>query len=92
VKLSIAHGFDSMTKGEIEILVFHLLLESEKMKNLSNYHIANTLHIPETKVKSLRLNASLKYQTVDHKSVLKNIVEKIIDQMVRGKQLFPFHL
>ena len=77
----LAHGFGSMTKSEIDTLVFHLLSESNKIKNKSNYEISNILKITESKVKSLRLNASLKYKQADHKAVLGDIVFRIIDVM-----------
>ena len=52
-------SFGAMSKSEIEILVFHLL--SSDFKGLSNYEISNLLKISETKVKSLDLNAHLRY-------------------------------
>ena len=77
----LAHGFGSMTKSEIEILTFHLILQCESLKGKSNYHIANKLKIAESKVKSLRLNASLKYNQANHTAVLANIVERITGEM-----------
>ena len=52
-------SFGSMSKSEIEILIFHLL--SNDFEGLSNYEISNLLKISETKVKSLDMNAHLRY-------------------------------
>ena len=52
-------SFGAMSKSEIEILVFYLL--SSDFEGLSNYEISNLLKISETKVKSLDLNAHLRY-------------------------------
>jgi len=74
-------GFGSMTKTEMDILIFHLISESNDIKGKSNYEVANMLFIPESKVKSLRLNAALKYNQANHKSVLANIVTRITEEM-----------
>lgn len=81
VKRFLANGFGSMTKTEIDILVFHLISESIEIKKQSNYHVANKLRITESKVKNLKLNASLKYAQANHKVVLANIVNRITDEM-----------
>ena len=52
-------SFGSMSKSEIEILIFHLL--SSDFEGLSNYEISNLLKISETKVKRLDMNAHLRY-------------------------------
>lgn len=77
----LAHGFGSMTKTEIDILVFHLLSETDEIMGKSNYHVANFLKITESKVKSLRLNAALRYKPANHKAVLVNIITRIIEEM-----------
>jgi hypothetical protein len=83
----LAIGFGAMTKNEMDILIFHLLSESEEIKYKANYHIANKLQITESKVKSLRLNAALKYKQANHKAVLANIVTRIIDEMEKPEFL-----
>lgn len=74
-------GFGTMTKSEMDILIFHLISESKDIKDKSNYEVSNKLLIPEAKVKSLRLNAALKYKQANHKSVLANIVTRITDEI-----------
>jgi hypothetical protein len=81
VERYLSHGFGSMTKSEIDILVFHLISEAEVIKDESNYRVANKLQITESKVKSLRLNSSLKYKPANHRAVLGNIVTRIIEEM-----------
>jgi hypothetical protein len=79
----LAHGFGAMTKAEIDILVYHLLSDSSEIKDKSNYHVANKLQIAESKVKSMRLNAALKYKQANHKAVLANIVTRVTDVMAK---------
>ncbi|MES9852428.1 MAG: hypothetical protein ABW170_11410 [Candidatus Thiodiazotropha sp. L084R] len=77
----LSNGFGAMTKSEMDILVFHLISESDDLKNNSNYHVANKLKVTESKVKSLRLNAAMKYNQANHKAVLANIVTRITEVM-----------
>jgi hypothetical protein len=79
----LAGGFGAMTKTEMDVLIYHLISDSEDIKNKSNYEVANKLLIPESKVKSLRLNAALKYKQANHKAVLANIVSRITDEMAK---------
>ena len=83
VERFLAHGFGAMTKTEIDILVYYLLSESSEIKDKSNYHVANKLQITESKVKSMRLNAALKYKQANHKAVLANIVTRVTDEMAK---------
>lgn len=83
VERFLAHGFGAMTKTEIDILVYHLVSESSELQYKSNYHVANKLQITESKVKSMRLNAALRYKQANHKAVLANIVIRITDEMAK---------
>ena len=65
-------------KREIEILIFHLLYnESTFVRDKSNYEMANLLKISETKIKSLKADANLKYQQINHIDALRRIAEMI---------------
>ena len=75
------NGFGSMSKRDIDVLVFHLLAGSEDILGMSNYHVGNTLRISETRVKSLKLEASLKYAQPNHKEVIAGIVQALIEEM-----------
>lgn len=67
-------GFGTMPKREIEILIFHLLLHKTNVfKGKSNYEISNELKISESKVKSYKIEASLKYQQMVHQDALVEI-------------------
>jgi hypothetical protein len=67
-------GFGALPKREIEILVFHLLFhKTGAFIGQSNYDISNELKISETKVKSFKIEASLKYQQTVHQDALLEI-------------------
>lgn len=53
-------GFGSMTKNDFEVWIFNYLLQN-RLKDTSNYDFSVELRIPESKVKRLRYEASLKY-------------------------------
>ena len=54
------HGFGSMTKNDFEVWIFNYLLQN-RPTNTSNFDFSVELRIPESKVKRLRYEASLKY-------------------------------
>ncbi len=83
VKKYLSGGVGTMTKSEMDILIYHLISDSEDIRDKTNYHVANKLLIPESKVKSLRLNAALKYKQANHKAVIANIVTRITDEMAK---------
>lgn len=56
-------GFGSMNKNDVEVWVFNQLLNEPKTKHLSDYEFSIMLQIPQTKVKRLRYEAGLVYQT-----------------------------
>ena len=67
-------GFGTMPKREIEILIFHLLFhKTDAFIGQTNYDISNELKISETKVKSYKIEASLKYQQMVHQDALVEI-------------------
>lgn len=77
----LAHGYGTMPKREIDILVFHLISKSPKLESKRNYDIANELRLTETKVKALRLEASLKHKPAIHKAVVGNIISRLVDEV-----------
>ena len=78
IKRYLSHGFGAMTKSEIDILVFHLLKQGSKYKGMNNYELARALRITEAKVKSLTINASLRYAEINHKAEVANFVEDLL--------------
>lgn len=81
LKNYLSHGYGTMPKREIDILVFHLISESKDIKGKPNYKIANKLRLTESRVKSLRLESSLKHKPANHKAVLGDIVYQLIEEM-----------
>lgn len=65
-------GFGSMNKNDFEVWIFSQLLLSE-LNGMDNYAISLKLRIPESKVKRLRYEASLKYGQYDEKKLTKKI-------------------
>lgn len=72
-------GFGSMNKNDFEVWIFSQLLLG-KLRGLSNYEISICLKIPESKVKRLKYEASLKYLDQDeetNKKKLAKCIEKV---------------
>lgn len=68
-KYYFGRGFGSMNKNELEVLFFHLLKKFGDIQGSSNFQLARTLHIPESKVKRLAYEAELTYQMEDSKAL-----------------------
>jgi hypothetical protein len=62
----LSNGMATMSKREIDILMMHLLLEYCNLSNMSNYDLSLMLKLSETRVKSLRYEARLKYPTPEN--------------------------
>ena len=75
----LAHGFGSMPKSEIDLLIFHLLCQTSEYEGKSNYELATLLKIPESRVKSMRLNSALKYKEINSKDVLGTVVSRFTE-------------
>jgi len=72
------NGFGTLPKREIEILIFHLLYKNSSFfHDKSNYEMANLLKISESRIKSLKAEANLKYQRVEFKDALREIAEDL---------------
>lgn len=72
-------GFGTLPKKEIEIYLYFLLSQTDAIKNKSNYEIANILKINESKVKSLRLDSSIKYSPVNSQDALKKLAKMFFE-------------
>lgn len=75
----LANGFASLPKTEIDLLVFHLLTQTEGYRDKSNYELANALKLPESRVKTLRLKSALKYREIDRKKILAAVVRRFVE-------------
>lgn len=77
----LANGFGTLPKREIDVLVFHLISEAAEIKGKSNYEVANKLKVTESKIKSLKLEASLKHNQPKHKDIIKEIVTQLTNEI-----------
>lgn len=83
VKLVEERGLGALSKKDYELLVFHHLTEGTVLRKDGNYLLANKLKITESRVKALRLESSIRHQPANHKAVLGQIVQRIIDAASR---------
>jgi len=74
-------GLGAISKKDYELLVFHHISSSVALRSDGNYLLANKLKVTETKIKTLRLEASIRHKPANHKAVLGNIVQRMIDEM-----------
>lgn len=73
-------GLGAISKKDYELLVFYHLSNTTTLAGKDNYSLANHFKVTETKIKSLRLESSLRHQPADHKQVLKRIAQRVLDQ------------
>ena len=71
-------GFGSMNKNDFEVFIFSELLKS-KLKSKSNFDISVYLKIPESKVKRLKYEASLRYP--ENELNLKEYAKKALENV-----------
>jgi hypothetical protein len=68
-------GFVSMSKHDIDLLVYHLISsQTDLLENISNHDLSDLLHIQESKIKNIKLDSFLKYSEKSHKKALKDII------------------
>ncbi len=71
-------GFGAMSKRETELLVFHCLERTQYFGGLSFYDRANVLRVLESKVKSLRGDATQRYAQLSHKEAIRDLATGIV--------------
>lgn len=73
-------GFGSMNKNDYEVWIFNYLLQND-LQGKSNFEISVELRIPESKVKRLRYEASLKYgnptDTTQYNTTFKSLLSNV---------------
>ncbi|BDE82851.1 hypothetical protein CE91St14_18790 [Porphyromonas somerae] len=57
-------GFGSFNKNDFEVYIFNWLVNN-KYQNKSDFEISRELRIPESKIKRMRYEASLKYEKLE---------------------------
>jgi aminopeptidase N len=68
------NGMGTMSKREIDILVMHLLTKYSYLGEKSNYDLSILLQLTESRIKSLRYEAKLKYPPDEEKYVEKEFL------------------
>jgi hypothetical protein len=79
LNLIMERGLGAISKKDYDLLLFHHLTEGAALIKDGNYDLANKLKITEAKVKALRLESSIRHRQTNHKAVLGQIVQRIID-------------
>jgi len=74
-------GLGAISKKDYELLVFHHVTSSVELRSNSNYELANKLKVTDTKIKSLRLEASIRHSPANHNDVLAQIAHRIISEL-----------
>jgi hypothetical protein len=70
-----ARGFGVPGKSELEVVMFDELLKSEALRGKTNYEMASTLRVSESRVKSLLLIASIRHSPYEHKECVREVIQ-----------------
>jgi len=70
-------GFGSPSKREVDLLIFYHVTQAIENRGKTNYQLASVLKIPDSRVKTFRLASALKYQNINSKVILGNIVLRL---------------
>jgi len=73
------HGFGTLTKREIDILMMHLIIEHSDLHETSNHELSIMFKITESKIKNLRYEAKLKH-VEDQESYVKDEFLKLLQK------------
>jgi len=79
--LVMGRGLGAISKKDYELLVFHHICKSRKLRGKGNYDLANELKVTESRVKALRLESSIRHAPANHRAVLGEIVNRIIEKL-----------
>lgn len=77
VSLYLNAGFGAPSKREVDLLLFHHITQARENRKKSNYELAALLKIPESRVKSYRLASALKYQDINTKAILGDVILRL---------------
>jgi hypothetical protein len=72
-------AFGTLAKREQDILIFHLLSQAPTLAGLNTYQWANLLRISESRVRSLRADAALRFVTRSNRDALILIAQKFLE-------------
>ena len=77
LSIYLTSGFGSVSKRDIDLLLFHHITQSKEKKGKSNYELAALLKIPESRIKALRLASALKHQVINSKAIIGNVIIRL---------------
>lgn len=77
VGLYLDAGFGAPSKREVDLLLFHHITQARENRKKSNYELATLLKIPESRVKNYRLASALKYQDINPKAILGDVILRL---------------
>mgnify|MGYP005842390213 CR=1 FL=1 len=69
LRTALKNGFDSMKKRDLDVLLFHCLVEHGNLKRRSNNELSLLLQIPESRVASLKREERLRFGNVNNEWV-----------------------
>lgn len=70
------YAFGTLPKREVDLLIFHRLSKAQALSAFTTYQWANLLRISETRVRSLRADAALRFTLPDTRSALTQIARQ----------------
>ena len=71
------NGFGTISKKEIDLLVFHLLSELADLDKISNYNLALKFKLTPIKIKNLRFERRLKYCQLTEEQIKDTFIESL---------------
>jgi len=75
------HGFQSLNKKDLDLLIFYLMFKYEVIDSeQSNYELAKKLKITPSKLKTLLLESTLRWGTVNAEEIVKNVLNKFFEE------------
>lgn len=78
LNLYLQNGFQSLSKKDIDLLLFYLMDEYAIFKGKDNYEKAKQLKITPTKLKSLQLESHMRWSDKTSKEILKSLFERVL--------------
>lgn len=84
-------AFGTLAKREQDILIFHLLSQAPSLGRLNTYQWANLLRISESRVRSLRADAALRFVTRTNRDALILIAQQFLESTETAVEYIKQH-
>ena len=78
MNLYLQNGFQSLSKKDIDLLLFYLMDQYTIFEGRDNYEKAKQLKITPSKLKSLQLESHMRWSDKTSKQILKSLFERIL--------------